>query len=207
MRTSLDGEVMQLISCVCSLTCAGELCELCMWAERSCSSHTYTLLGRSCLTAMKELDKVLWYERDNGVKAVDKANNPFPAMQPWGFHWALLSGNFLSQRFYACLCIQPWMDKCVQLFEGVDPLLIGKICSGSDYCSTAELPYSVTLFYPCCLTVPLDALVSWWIPCSASLFSLFVIDLSKVQLLSPGFCVLIFPFRSRHLERVCLSPQ
>lgn len=95
--------------------------------------------------------------------------------------FSLLSGNFLSQRFYACLCTQSWMEKCVQLFEGVDPLLIGKTCSGNNYCSTAELCYSVPLFYPCCLTISLDTLVSWWIPCSASLFPLFVIDLSKVN--------------------------
>lgn len=121
--------------------------------------------------------------------------------------FSLLSGNFLSQRFYASLCIQPWIDKCVQLFEGIDSLLIGKTCSGNNYCSTAELCCSVPLFYPCCLIVPLDTLVSWWTPSSVSIFSLFVIDLSKVHLFSSQFCFLFFPFRSRYLGRVWLSPQ
>lgn len=56
---------------------------------------------------MKELDKVLWYESDNGVKAVDKANNPFPAMQPWGFQPA--QWKFPEPKIL-CLSLYPTLD-------------------------------------------------------------------------------------------------
>lgn len=179
----------------------------------SCAREQRGAAHPSCTLCWGEFGSQLWNHciKSFGMKVVMawkhwiKQIIPSLPCNPGVF--SLLGGNFLSQRFCACLCIQPWMGKRVQLFEGVDPLLIGKTCSGSNYCSTAELCYSIPLFYPCCLAVPLDALVSWWIPCYASLFSLFVIDLSKVQLFSPPFCVLIFPFRSRHLGRVWLSPQ
>lgn len=69
------------------------------------------------------------------------------------------------------------------------------------------LCFSVALFYSCCLTAPLDALVSWWIPCSP--FSDFSqCDTSaRGPTLSHQFCIFFFPFSPRHPGRVWISPE
>lgn len=56
---------------------------------------------------MKALDKVLWYESDKNMKALDKVNNPFPAMQSHGFQpswWKFREPKIL------CLSLYPALD-------------------------------------------------------------------------------------------------